>query len=310
MKKYIPIFLVLVGLFVSNCIREDLDDCPRGKYICLKSAMYKYNIEDVAQEVLLYLYNNHGDLVDTFRFSAAYLTANNYTALLPIEDAGQYTLVALLNPSTQYYSVVGEETLTTFRTELKADRTDTIARKQSDLFYAHKEIAHTQSTKIEYDTLRFYKSTVHFDVYVQLDDYNLPPENTLTTAIDGNNGIFDYLNSKSARRLYLPYTTQLVTAQGAKVEYHYQFTTMDFRTTDALTLLVQEKGTLTDRTEIINIVESLKNVTLDNGTHPYDTNEGLAQEDEYNLTVVLDAGFKVLELRINDWYTVKGGLEL
>jgi hypothetical protein len=272
--------------------------------------MHKYKIEDVTQEVLLYLYNNNGGLVDTFRFSAAYLKANNFIALLPIEDVGQYTIVALLNPSTQYYDVTGDGALTTFRTELKADRADTIARRQSDLFYAYKEIAHVQSTKIEYDTIRLFKSTVHFNVFVELDDYQLPAENTLSTAIDGNNGIFDYLNAKSVRRLYLPYTNPVITTRAIKEEYHYQFETMDFRTTDVLNLLVHEDGPNTDRTETINIIEALGNITLDDGSHPYDTNAELAQEDEYELRVVLDAGFKILELRINDWYTIKGGLEL
>jgi hypothetical protein len=272
--------------------------------------MHKYKIEDVAQEVLLYLYNNNGGLVDTFRFSAAYLKANNFIALLPIEDVGQYTVVALLNPSTQYYDVTGDGALTTFRTELKADRADTVARRQSDLFYAYKEITHVQSTTIEYDTIRLFKSTVHFNVFVELEDYQLPAENTLSTAIDGNNGIFDYLNAKSVRRLYLPYTNPVVTTRAIKEEYHYQFETMDFRTTDVLNLLVHEDGPNTDRTETINIIEALGNITLDDDSHPYDTNAKLAQEDEYDLRVVLDAGFKILELRINDWYTIKGGLEL
>lgn len=309
MRKCTSIFLVLVGLLLSSCVRDSLEDCPRGKYICLKSAMHKYKIEEVTQEVLLYLYDNHGDLVDTFRFSAAYLVANDYAALLPIQDAGQYSVVALLNPSTQHYEITGAEELTSFRTVLKPDRTDTIARKQSDLFYAHKGVSYSKTANFEYDTIYFYKSTVHFNVYVQFENYEVPVENSLSVSIDGNNGIFDYLNSKSARRLYLPYTNPLVT-RAIKEEYHYQFETMDFRITDILTLLIDETGPLTTRLESIDIIEALGKVTLDNGSHPYDTNEELAQEDEYNLTVVLNAGFKVLELKINDWYTVKGGLEL
>ncbi|MDR2129972.1 MAG: FimB/Mfa2 family fimbrial subunit [Odoribacteraceae bacterium] len=309
MIKYIPTFLVLVGLGLSNCVRDSLEDCPYGKYICLRSAVHKYKVEDVARELLLYLYDHRGDLVDTFRFSTTYLVANDYTVLVPLQDSGSYSVVALLNPSAQHYEIAGAEALTTFRTILKPDRADTIARKPSDLFYAHKGMVYSKPKHFEYDTIYFYKSTVHFNVYVRLDDYKLPKENALFVAIDGNNGIFDYLNAKSTRRLYLPYMAPVV-SRVIQEEYHYQIETMDFRTTDRLTLLVHETGPYTARADTIHIVEALKGITLHNGSHPYDTNEKLAQEDEYDLTVVLDAGFKILELKMNDWYTIKGGVEL
>jgi hypothetical protein len=272
--------------------------------------MHKYRIEDVTQEMLLYLYDNRGDLVDTFQFSAVYLRTNDYTAMLPISDVGEYTIVALLNPSPENYEVTGSETLTTFRTELKPDRLDTVARRPSDLFYAHRNIVHVETTEIEYDTVYFHKSTVHFNVHVQLEDHTLPAENTLKVSIDGNNGIFDYLNAKSARRLYLPYTDPQIITRAIQEEHIYQFETMDFHTTDVLNLYVQEVGPTTDRSRSIDIVEALSQVTSENGFHPYDADEKLAQEDEYDLVVVLDAGFKILELRINDWYTIKGDLEL
>jgi hypothetical protein len=227
-----------------------------------------------------------------------------------MNDVGQYTIVALLNPSPLHYEITGAESLTTFRTELKADRLDTIARKPSDLFYAHRDLSHVQATKIRYDTVYFQKNTVNFTVNVQLDEHTLPAEHNLRVAIEGNNGIFDYLNSKSARRYYLPYGDPQVITRAIKEEHVYQFRTMNFRTVDALVLSVREQGPATDHARSIDIVKALGNVTFDDGSHPYDTDEKLAQEDEYDLTVVLDADFEILELRINDWFSIKDDLTL
>ncbi|MDR0544413.1 MAG: FimB/Mfa2 family fimbrial subunit [Odoribacteraceae bacterium] len=303
MRKVLFIPWALAGLLPCSCIRENLDDCPRGIRVCLRSAVHKYKIEDVAREACLYLYDSHGDLADTFRFPAGRLSTDDYAVVLPPRDAGRYTLVALLNPSALHYEVTGVEALTSFRAALKPDRADTIARRSADLFHAHKVVSFGANAPP--DTLYFYKNTVHFNVRVRFEDRPLPPPHLLSAVIDGNNGIFDYLNAKSARRRYLPYAPPVVAE-----DYHYRFQTMDFRTADLLALLLSETTPAGVRSIAIDIAETLGKVTLDDGSRPYDTDEELAQEDDYTITVALDANLKVLELTVNDWYTIKGGLEL
>ena len=303
MRKVLFIPWALAGLLPSSCIRESLDDCPRGKRVCLRSAVHKYAIEEVAREACLYLYDSRGDLADTFRFPAERLSVDDYSITLPPRDAGPYALVALLNPSELHYEVTGVESLTSFRAALKPDRADTIARRPAALFHAHRVVDFGANAPP--DTLYFYKNTVHFNVHVRFEGRALPPPHLLSAVIDGHNGALDYLNTKSARRRYLPYAPPAIAES-----HHYRFETMDFRTADLLALLVSETTPAGVRSVAIDIVETLGKVTLDDGSRPYDTDEELAQEDDYTITVTLDADLKVLELTINNWYTIKGGLEL
>lgn len=292
--------LITLFLFLGGCNKDDLEDCPIMLHVYFESVMTKYEYENIADQLDLYLYNQNNSLVERFSYSKNQLQQANYTPVLPIWEFGKYTLVALVNPKD--YTISGDGDINSFQVALNSEEGDTVRTKQSDLFHAYK-VMDLPFTGIinRYDTLDLYKNTNHILVNISFERYDTE-RSTLHAYMSGNNGSSDYKNdcNPNSKRIYLPYTKKW---EGRKVSM--QYTTMQLKIGSDLTLYVEEEreGTRTIMKEL-NIAETISKVS------EYNTNEKLDQEDTFTIDLVLSSDYIILDLKINDWYIIRSGVQV
>jgi len=263
--------------------------------------MEKYKYENITDNLDLYLYNQNETLVEKFSFSKKDLENSKYSAELRIWEFGDYTLVASVNASESYNVNAGN--LNSFRIDLKAETNDTIRTKQDELYHGQKKMSLPFTGVVNrYDTIDIYKNTNHIEVNVSFENSYIPEEIQLKSYLKGNNGSFNYLNTcyPESNRVYLPHQRY-----DEKNGIYMQFTTMQLWIGSDLKFFLQKD--FRDDKEVVselNIVEEIaKNPA-------YDTNEELDQEDHFIINVVYNSDYQILELKVNDWYTIRNGIRI
>ncbi|GEM_PF-4283467 len=257
--------------------------------------------EEFVENIDLYLFDTDGYLVNSYSYRKDDLY--NYKALLPMQEEGDYLLVASVNNSDDY-STSGKDDLQSFQISLKTDEANIIRRKQADIYHGMQNVSFTPSTWLfwEEDTVPLYKNTNHINVSLTYNGYTSPGESTLNMFIEGNNGTYDYKNDcmSSSLRTYYPHSIEAVSE---KVD-RFRFTTMQLYIGSDLLLYLQDKNA--DGKIILNkqlnILSYLSRI--------YPTNDHLDQEDIFNIDLTIDGDFQILELKINDWFLIRGGEEV
>ena len=301
------LFLVpMLLLMLTGCYKDDNSDCPEGRYIYFNSVMNKYDYEDVAECVHLYLYDNQGKLADTYNFDAQQLKANGYKVQLPFYPPGSYTLVAQVNYSEDYYGITGDNDLSSFRSSIQCGPTEL----QNDIWQGHETIRFDRYSiaQQECDTVDVYKNTNNFEVYVRFKDGSIPQRKNITAYMEGSNGTVGYNNSciAGSSRTYEPHTS-------LENNHQYSFRTMNLNTDSDLALHL----TAADRTRAVqvlslNIVPYLAKIEDGWGNYLYKTQAQLDQEDRFEIIVTLDdpgntGNLQIIGLVINGWALIKQG---
>lgn len=322
MKTRFLLALLFVMTVFTSCYKETYDNCPPGRWIAFRSVMTKYDAKDVIEHVDLYVYNAQGDLVNQYAYGLSDVKANGGKLLLPFQELGEYTLVAVVNGCDDHYRVTDAGSMNTGRLSVLCDADGTIAQEPCDIYHAYRKVSFDRySITVEQtDILDLYKNTNNFTVeIVYADGYT--PGGVVDMDITATNGTYGYNNALTSDcfRRYLPHSYS-----AEKNEYYMR--TMRFQChTDMLLNLDLWTSDYTVgykpvskadsdpqllRSHLLNINEFLSGVKDSNGNYLYDTDEKLEQEDYFHIVITLQSGFVISEIRVNNWYAVRPSEEL
>lgn len=298
MNKRIILSLASALLFLGSCIKEDLSRCPQGKYIVFETINPKYPFGQIVSKVDLYLYDDRETLVGRYTYSREQLQADGLRARLPKQPDGNYFLVALVNHE-DCFATTGAETRSTLRTGVKTEAGDSVSFKLADIYHGCKDISFVSSTSESRDKVYLSKNTNNVNLTVELRDADNPQATAalLSTAVTGTNGTYDSRNTPvgTGKLTYLPHTTKAVSAL-------HDFRTMRMWIGDDLT--VHARRTDNGQQQSLPLTGTLSGMEID-GYKPYDTDEKLELEDEFDIHVVFDGQMTIVALKINDWYLIK-----
>ncbi|MDH6306321.1 hypothetical protein M2463_002989 [Parabacteroides sp. PH5-13] len=307
--------ILILLLFLGSCINDDLSECPSGRYLHFETLNGKYSFRDVVETVDLYIYKGNS-LVETKRYSRGEIQATGYKIYLNDRPNGtELRYVALVNQAEDCYHTTGSETLEGMLTGLVSSETDSLA----DLYHGTKDILFEHRSAGVADTIYLKKNTNKINLYVGFDGYELPQGSTLHSYIQGRNGQYDSENKpvENSRYTYHPYRWALG-GEESRYDYDAHFTTLRLWIGADTDLSIEKQNTAVSplrATEAqllyrLNIVEELAKVVSSGGTYLYDTNEKLELEDEFDIILLLDGNFVVLELIINDWVVISNRVPL
>lgn len=314
-NKHISLLSSLLMLLIlsGSCINDDLSDCPSGRYLHFETINTKYTFQDIVETVDLYIYDGN-ELADTKTYTRQDIQSMGYKVYLDERPSGtQFHYVAIVNQTEDYYQTIDSENLETMFTELASSRGDSLP----DLFHGAKDILFEYRLHGTTDTIYLKKNTNKINLYVGFEGYELPEESTLNSYIQGKNGQYDSENKpvEKTRYTYQPYRWTMGTGE---YDYDSHFTTMRLwigSDTD-ITLEKHDSPVSPLRSEQVqqlyklNIVEELAKVVAGNGEYLYNTDEKLELEDEFDIILLLDGNFVVLELIINDWVVINNNVPL
>lgn len=302
-KRYIYIFLLLMVFSLNGCFKDDLSFCPIKLQVYFESVMTKYEYENITDRLDLYVYKDQV-LMEKFTYSKEELKQINYSPIIPVTYCDSYTLLALTNLS-DCYSVSGTDKLSTFHVALNTAIADTVKEKQTDLHYAKKVLPifeANEANQIIQETLHLYKNTNHIYLNVSFNgEYNFRATD-LQARLQGNNGTFNHQNKchAASNRVYHPH---VVDTDVADADIQFWFTTMQLWTGNDLELYLEESAGGKK-------VEKARLRIMDEISKVYDTDAKLDQEDIFIIELVLENDFTIFELKINDWYIIKSGIEV
>lgn len=307
MKTKSLLLLPMLLILLTGCYKDDNSDCPEGRYIYFNSVMNKYDYEDVAECVHLYLYDNQGKLADSYTFNSQQLEENGYKVQLPFYAPGDYTLVAQVNYTDGHYAITGLDNLSSFRSSIQCGDSDL----QNDIWQGHRTIRFDRYSiaKQECDTVDVYKNTNNFEVYVRFKDGSIPQRKNITAYMAGNNGMVGYNNNciAGSNRTYQPHAT-------LTSNYQYSFRTMNLNTDSDLTLYLDVADkTRASQSLSLNITSYLAQIEDGWGNYLYKTQAQLDQEDQFEIVVTLDdsgpnnGNLQIIGLVINGWALIKQG---
>lgn len=314
MKKEYVFILLFSFLIFGNCINEDNSDCPYGKYVLFKIINPKYQYKEVVDKVDLYLYNEEEILVGEYSYSKAQLEGSELKAMIPYDRAGNYSIVALINQSERYLTFNKGE-LKELRTELLTDEGDSVKFKLADIYHSYKEVSFKGNTAMTNDTMYLSKNTNHINLEIEIHDYDLPDNASLVTHICGNNGTYNFSNKSVGNRkiTYLPHSSDFGDIRNEIMNFRYLFTIMRLWIGDDLKICLEqhEPGTLPETLAEVMLTEEIAKLENElTGEKLYDTDEKLELEDEFDIRIVFDNTFTIIELKINDWFVIKPEIEL
>lgn len=315
-------FLTL-PITLTCCYKETYDDCPSGRWIYFQSVMPKYNYSEIVENANLYLYDAQGQLINTYIYELSEVKANGGKLLLPFQDMGDYTLVAVINNSKDHYEVTSPEDISSGRLSILCDDNSIVDRMTCDIYHAYKTITFDRYsiTREEIDVLNLYKNTNDFTIEIQYTGNNAP-----TGVVDMNisavNGVYGYDNKlvSDCMRHYKPYSY-------LEEESRYLIRTMRFQTDTEILLNLQlwtddyEIGIPPNtrnnsnepellRSHCLNITEFLSGIKDSKGNYLYNTDEKLEQEDHFHIVITLKPNFDVSGITVNNWFAIRPEEEL
>lgn len=296
--KYIFLLLAVLVIY-AGCYKEDFSDCPHVLYLYYRSVMQKYTYEDVVEQLDIYLYDTNGQQISTYTYSVEELDDIDFMPKIPVEKNTVYSIVSVLNAHNDYTIENGLE-LQSFKLSLNTQSGDTVREKQDDLFYGMKQITVIGlENRQQQETIDLYKNTNHINLNVSFRN-GKPDGYPLFARLEANNGSFDYTNKcyPQSFRIYEPYLQNEYSGKEL-----FCFTTMQIWLGSVVNLFLEtEEGGRRIQKSEMNIVEVITKV--------YNTEEKLAQEDIFNINLILDADYTIFELSINEWYVIKSGEEI
>lgn len=314
-KEYILILFSSLLIF-GGCINEDLSDCPRGKYIYFKTNSPKYVYENIVKKVDLYLYDEGENLVSEYSCPREDLDGNNYRIYIPQFPNGNYVAVALVNQDN-HYETLDKSKLTSLRTRLLTTSGDSVKIKPNDIYHSNKEMNFGDTYHITSDTMFLSKNTNHINLSVQIKDHKMPDANTLGTTITGANGEYNYNNRSvgNSTLTYIPHTTSPIEKVQNTIVFKNSTTIMRlWIDADLMVNVIEYENGVTPKNKPVaslNLMDMISKVKNDaTGEYLYNTNEKLELEDEFNIEVIYDSSFSIIDLKVNDWFCIKNSVRL
>lgn len=321
MRAFYYITLLLVG-YVSfiSCVKDNRDDCPPGvipgetieRLLHLRTIPDKYLFEDIVESLQLFLYEEEDDMLIalTREFSAEELKETNYT----IEwhnwtdlDHYNYHIIGVLN-SNDDYDFPNTGRLYDFETHINPTEEDIVKHEVRDLFIGYFN-PHDRVPEALHDTLYLEKLLNRIYITIEFDGFQLREGAELKTVISGNNSKYDYLNGKltTGYMNYHPYRDN--SQETDRSIFTFDIITGKLYINDDLKLSIQlydENG----ESEEINsfmLVEYIAKLTDNNGNYLYNTDIKLQQEDEFYIYLIINEEYQIIDMTINDWYSVPPG---
>lgn len=316
MRKIVYIVIVIFILWLpSGCYREDLSDCPQGLLLKLEPTITKYTIDEIINDVTLYLFNEQGDYVAKYHYQRDALQGPELLVPVPQQRTGKYTFVVLVNHDEKDYTTFGTEKCESLLTRLLTEPNFTFSRKQADLYHGHKVIEVTQGLKVVTEEVEISKNTNNINLQLEIREYNLEENEEISAQLTGTNGTYDYANKPTGNTVitYNPHTPGPAVAEQGVYRREDQFRTMRLWIGDDLKLTIYRNFPDLKPIEMASImltktIAEIKDPST--GDYLYNTDEKLELEDEFNISLVLDETYTIVDLIINNWYVVKSGEDL
>ncbi len=312
---YLLICILTFIILFGSCINEDMSNCPSGRYLHFETINKKYEFKDIVEKVDLYIYDGE-ELVDKKTYSRAEIEASDYKIYLDERPNGmELHYIALINEFDDYFRTVDADHKETLQTAIVAAKGDSVKNRLPNIFHGAKDILFSNKLLGIPDTIYLKKNTNDINLFVAFKGYELPSSSHLSSFICGSNGKYNYDNQpiETTTYTYLPYTAALGSGE---YDYNSHFTTMRLWIGADTDIRLEKKDEVlsplapaVETLHRLNITEELAKVTV-NGEYIYNTDEKLEAEDEYDITIILDGNFVVLELVINDWVIVRNGVPL
>lgn len=305
-STYILILVLLLLSVMQGCIKDDLGNCYKERFIWFKSINTKYDYAKIVQQVNLYIYDEKEQLTGELIYTQKDLIQTGSKVYIPVQYTEKYRVVALVN-LLDHYVVYDTDELMTWRTSLETGKGNEISFKLPDLYHSRKNITFGPENPLPGDTMYLTKNINH--IYLTVECSTPGVLESIQPYMYGSNSLFNCENRLLGDRMitYHPHDAKVMTNQRK-----YSLTTMLLRIGGDLSLYFKEQnpdGSVANR-KLFNITEELAKVRDSNGNRLYFSDARLAFEDEYNFTIVLDASSQIIDLKINDWYVVKDYVEI
>jgi len=305
--RKLPVLLFLLAA-CCGCIREDLSGCFNNLIISFEPINPKHNYPELVRTVALYFYDQDEELFFHRHYEREQLDGSDRAAVIADMPPGEYTVVAMINHSSQH-KTVDYESLSTLRSYLNEWW---IEERLDDYFSGMQAITVPHDNRSQQETMSIFKHNNDIRVQVIFEGYTVPEDFNLGCLLYGKDGMYHYKShsaTEDVEVVTLPYFVQYDTS-GQPVTFYCS--TMRLWRDLELSLLLAEydQEYNTGETFLLDIPKELGKITDSSGDYPYDTDEELEYHDQYNITITLGGGFIVLSIKINDWYLIGGNKDV
>ena len=303
--KYSILFpFILIGVFLSGCITEDLGDCPDDGQLhkITLDLRYEHNMRytdefsSIVDSLEVYVHDDLGNFVEKFNFRKSEISGNEVELILP---NGEYRITTWVNRSRNY-----NPTGTAMRPAATMELVRNALRESS---YVPEALLHGAASIKLWNrdvrtTIKLIKDTN--TIHVTCNFNKVLGTNVTTEArITGQNSIYDFDNNPvrepNALTYYIP--TILNTTYAAQSDYS-RFTVMRLLSDDDLTLTITLKTPGSPDEVLQNRL--LTQMLM---SYPgYNSNEMLDRQDVYHLTFEFeynnaDSTWMVVGIWIDNW---------
>lgn len=303
-KKYILLLLLPLLALCAGCTEEDYRNCPAGQYISFEPKNPKHNYREVVQTADLYYYDSSGSLAAEHHYTRAQLRSGDYAAYVPRMDAGEYTLVAIINHSDKI-ELRDKATIRALYSEI---RDDVVMSCPENFFAAVEQVTVPAGYAIQEHTMKIAKHNNNINLTVRFENYTMPAAASLDAYLYGQNGTCSYYDMYPSSPLSCGRTFR---GQPVAADRFLITTMRIWREADMKLTVTENRGTRADsRSVTLDLIEELGKVKNSAGEYLYDTTEKLEYNDEYDIVLTLGPDFVVVGLTINNWSIIDDGVEV
>lgn len=304
----IPILLLSILTAASGCLKEDYSNCPRDLYVCFIPENPKHDLSELVRTADLYFYDEKGDLAFGLSYEREEIEAGRKVKVTEQITPGNYILIALLN-DVDHYRTVDPQRLESLQTYL----VDAVSDKRLvEFFSGMRKMTVNRDESLQEICVDIFKHNNDIHLELRFDGYEIPQGSALYSYIDGKNGAYSYWDGVCPEDSYRKYQPHRHAADPGAGKILSDFTVMRLWRSSDLTLHLQEvnfAGEVTGSVKL-NIAEELAEVVNDDGEFLYDTDKKLSFHDEYEIVIVLRSDLSVVELIVNGWWVIGGGIEV
>lgn len=307
-KYHIFIYFSLF-IFLNSCYKEDMSDCYDDDFnLSFSLIMNKYKFENIVDNLVLYQYDDKGELLEEYEFSRKQLESDDFIVKLPLPAKGIYTFVAIANINDTFHRVYSKDKRGDFLLRL-ITKEFSVTDKIDDIYQGYKQIIIDDEEEVpRTENIELTKHTNNITVIVETTDSE--PENNpeFSTTISGTNGVYNYRYQPLPSEIitYIPHESVF---KRNSLSLTDQYRIMRIWIDDDMKLGIFNKDADGNKKEISSIMltAAIADMKDMQGNLLYNTDEKLEQEDEFEIHVLLKPDgetYAVAEIWVNGWMIV------
>jgi len=303
------IAVLIVSLFFTGCISDDMSDCFPDK-LSLRF-VYNYNkdyadkFDQQVNTLDLFIYDKETDeLLESVHIKKEELLEGNIYEFETLPPVGQYLVVVWGNLNSEYYDCDGHSVYSGMKVELRSNAARLVERRQGSLFHGIVEFSAGESGEKEVSLIKD-TNDIHIIITDTSDEGAYAEPGQLTAKIDADNSAYKYDNLPIANYKQIQHIANTSPDASNAAVLKADLTVMRLFIGDNSKITIEdskfgipitdEKGKEVKNTSLTDLLMKDENIN---------SNAAFDRHDDYTLyfeTKVI-RGVTVLALvRINDW---------